>query len=105
MDGIPFLSVILTFVQERGEISSCIVQIAKMAEEIGYKDINSVESLKPGDKVYINYDFDIDAWYKKQAKTLFLERLNYNYEKFSRKIPYPNLRIRKMKTRWVQQLI
>ena len=31
----------------------CVVQIAKMAEEIGYKDINSVESLKPGDKVYI----------------------------------------------------
>ena len=31
----------------------CVVQIAKMAEEIGYKDINSVESLNPGDKVYI----------------------------------------------------
>lgn len=53
-----------------------------------------------GDKVYINHEFDIDAWYKKQAKPLFLERLNYNYERFTRKIPYPNLRIRKMKTRW-----
>lgn len=53
-----------------------------------------------GDKVYLNHEFDIDAWYKKQAKTLYLERLNYNYEKFSRKIPYPNLRIRKMTTRW-----
>ena len=52
------------------------------------------------DKVYINHDFDIDKWYKKQAKDLFLERLNYNYEKFSRKIPYPKLRIRKMTTRW-----
>ena len=52
------------------------------------------------DKVYINHDFDIDKWYKKQAKDLLLERLNYNYEKFSRKIPYPKLRIRKMTTRW-----
>ena len=53
-----------------------------------------------GDKVYINHDFDIDKWYKKQAKTLFLDRLNYNYDNFSRKIPYPKLRIRKMTSRW-----
>ena len=53
-----------------------------------------------GDKVYINHDFDIDAWYKKEAKKLYLERLNYNYSKFSRKIPYPKLRIRKMTSRW-----
>ena len=52
------------------------------------------------DKVYISHDFDIDKWYKKQAKNLFLERLNYNYDKFSRNIPYPKLRIRKMTTRW-----
>ena len=53
-----------------------------------------------GDKVFINHDFDIDKWYKKQAKTLFLERLNYNYERFSKNIPYPRLRIRKMTSRW-----
>ena len=52
------------------------------------------------DKVYIGNDFDIDKWYKKQAKQLFLERLDYNYNNFSRKIPYPKLRIRKMTTRW-----
>ncbi len=51
-------------------------------------------------KVFINHDFDIDNWYKKQAKKLFLERLDYNYDKFTRKIPYPKLRIRKMTTRW-----
>ena len=53
-----------------------------------------------GDKVYVGDDFDIDNWYKKQAKKLFLERLDYNYERFSRKIPYPKLRIRKMTSRW-----
>ena len=52
------------------------------------------------DKVYINHDFDIDAWYKKQAKVLFQERLDYNYERFTKDIPYPRLRIRKMTSRW-----
>ncbi len=53
-----------------------------------------------GDKVFISHDFDIDKWYKKQAKDLFLERLDYNYSKFTKKIPYPKLRIRKMTSRW-----
>ncbi len=52
------------------------------------------------DKVYLSHDFDIDAWYKKQAKTLFLERLDYWYSNFTRRIPYPKLRIRKMTSRW-----
>ena len=52
------------------------------------------------DKVYVNHDFDIDAWYKKQAKVLFQERLDYNYERFTKNIPYPRLRIRKMTSRW-----
>jgi len=53
-----------------------------------------------GDKVYVSHDFDIDAWYKRQAKKLFLERLDACYETFTRKIPYPKLRIRKMTSRW-----
>ncbi len=52
------------------------------------------------DKVYLSHDFDIYKWYKKQAKQLFLERLNYNYDNFSKKIPYPSLKIRKMTSRW-----
>ena len=50
--------------------------------------------------VYIPKNFDIDNWYKKQAKKLFLERLDTLYNEYTRKIPYPKLRIRKMKTRW-----
>lgn len=53
-----------------------------------------------GDKVYIENGFDVDAWLKKRAKELFLERLDYNYNRFSKKIPYPKLRIRKMTSRW-----
>ncbi len=59
------------------------------------KDITFTEN-----KVFVPYDFDIDKWYKKQAKKLFLDRLDYNYNKFTRKIPYPKLRIRKMTSRW-----
>jgi len=63
-----------------------------------YCDTDNIEF--SGDKVYMSHDFDIDKWYKKKAKDLFLERLDYNYNKFSRSIPYPKLRIRKMTSRW-----
>lgn len=65
---------------------------------IVYCDSKKVEFM--GDKVYVPQDFDPLSWYKKQAKTLFLERLNENYQKYSRTIPYPKLRIRKMTSRW-----
>ena len=53
-----------------------------------------------GEKVYVPHEFDVDSWYKKQAKKYFLERFNYIYDCYSRKIPYPKLRIRKMTSRW-----
>lgn len=51
-------------------------------------------------KVFLNKNLDIDKWYKKQAKSIFKERLDYNYNNFSENIPYPDLKIRKMTTRW-----
>lgn len=51
-------------------------------------------------KVFLNKNLDIDKWYKKQAKVLFQEHLDKIYHRFSKKIPYPDLRIRKMTTRW-----
>lgn len=63
-----------------------------------YSDIEGIKF--DNNKVYLNHNFDIDKWYKKQAKTLFLERLDYNYKQFTKKIPYPKLRIRKMTSRW-----
>lgn len=52
------------------------------------------------DKVFLDKRIDLDKWYKKEATRIFKERLDYNYGKFSRNIPYPSLCIRKMKTRW-----
>ena len=51
-------------------------------------------------KVFINKKTNINEWYKKQAKVLFKEHLEQIHKRFSRNIPYPNLRIRKMTTRW-----
>lgn len=52
------------------------------------------------EKVFINKKLDVDKWYKEQAQKIFLEHLNLIYEHFSKKIPYPRLRIRKMTSRW-----
>ena len=62
---------------------------------VEYCDISFGDS-----KVFLNKNLDIDKWYKKQAKILFKERLDYNYNNFSEKIPYPDLKVRKMTTRW-----
>ena len=52
------------------------------------------------DKVFLNKNLDIDKWYKEQAKVLFQEHFDKVYNSFSRRIPYPELKIRKMKSRW-----
>lgn len=52
------------------------------------------------DRIYVKDKLTLDRWYKKQIKQIFNERLEYNYNLFTENIPYPNLRIRKMKTRW-----
>ena len=52
------------------------------------------------DKVFLNKNIDIDKWYKKQAKIIFKEHLDEIYSRFSKRVPYPNLVIRKMSTRW-----
>lgn len=52
------------------------------------------------EKVFVNREADLDKWYKKEASRIFQERLDYCYNNFSRKIPYPTLTIRKMTTRW-----
>lgn len=52
------------------------------------------------DRIYVKDRETLDRWYKKQIKQIFNERLEYNYKLFIENIPYPNLRLRKMKTRW-----
>ena len=50
--------------------------------------------------LYVKNEDDIEKWYKKQTELVFKERLDYVYNKFTKKVPYPKLVIRKMTTRW-----
>lgn len=51
-------------------------------------------------KVFINRSFNKDNFYKKQARLIYLQRLNNIYSQIEEDIPYPALKIRNMKTRW-----
>lgn len=62
--------------------------------------INENKVILGENKIFIGKNIDFEKWLKKEAAKLFQERLDYNYNKFSKKIPYPKLCIRKMKTRW-----
>lgn len=72
---------------------------------LGHKyDIILVSSLTgieiEENKIYAKDIKTLEKWYKKQMIELFQKRLNFNYQKFDENIPYPNLKIRNMKTRW-----
>ncbi len=51
-------------------------------------------------KAFIGRSIDIDKWYKKQAKKIFLDHFEECFNRFSRNIPHPTLMIRKMTSRW-----
>ena len=51
-------------------------------------------------KIMVKNIDQLNRWYKKQMKLIFKERLDYNYQLFEENIPYPILKMRKMKTRW-----
>ena len=42
----------------------------------------------------------LEKWLKKEMEITFKKRLDYWYQQYQEEIPYPKLRIRKMKTRW-----
>lgn len=60
---------------------------------------NNKDLILGEDKVFINKDYDINKWLKKQAKDIFLKELDKIYKTFPYNIPYPSLTIREMKTR------
>lgn len=52
------------------------------------------------DKIFVQSKDYLDKWLKKQIKTIYQNRLDTIFDWFEETIPYPNLKIRKMKTRW-----
>ena len=52
------------------------------------------------DKIYIQDEKKLNKWLNKYIINTFNNHLNYWYNMFEENIPIPNLRVRKMKTRW-----
>lgn len=63
-------------------------------------NINDDRIILGDNKIFVGKNIDVNVFLKNQANSLFLKRLNYWYDKFDRSIPYPKLKIRKMKSRW-----
>ncbi len=66
--------------------------------DVVYTNGNNISLGK--DKVFVGKTADIDKWYKKEAEEVFSNCLYSCYDNFTRNIPRPTLRIRKMTSRW-----
>lgn len=61
----------------------------------GFSDISFTEN-----KIYVKDKSTLDKFMKNKITKVFKERLDYWYNQFEEKLPIPNLKIRKMTTRW-----
>lgn len=62
---------------------------------------NSIKKVTIEDNhVFINDKKKLDKFLKNETIRVFNERLKINYDKFEERIPYPILKIRKMKAKW-----
>jgi len=61
----------------------------------GFKEMEITD-----DKIYILDKKELDKYLINKIKDIFLDRLNYWYNVFEENIPSPNLKIRKMTSRW-----
>lgn len=61
----------------------------------GFNDIDISD-----DKIYVMDKKSLDKYINKNIIDIFSDRLNYWYNMFEEKIPVPNLKIRKMTSRW-----
>lgn len=69
-----------------------------------YYDIIIVPSEKDiyinDSKIIVKDEKYLNKWLNQNINNLFNERLKYNYDLMNEKFEYPNLKIRKMKSRW-----
>lgn len=61
----------------------------------GFNDLELVNN-----KIYVLNKKELDKYLNKKIQEIFKERLDYWYNVFEEKIPIPNLKIRKMTSRW-----
>ncbi len=61
----------------------------------GFSDVEIINN-----KIYILNKKELDKWLKKNIIEVYSKHLEYWYNRFTEKIPIPNLKIRKMTSRW-----
>ena len=61
---------------------------------------NDEKILINDDNIYTKDEKTLNKWLSNYIKTTYTSHLKYWYENFEENIPIPNLKIRKMKTRW-----
>lgn len=66
--------------------------------EVFIDDVDGVKILD--DAIFVRSEKDLEKWLNNRIKSIFQERLDYNYDRYQERIPYPKLKIRLMKTRW-----
>ena len=81
--------------QKRDE--NCII-LGEKYDIIIIDNINEIDVQNK--KIYISDKEKLERLVVKSFFKVFEERLLHNYQLFQEKIPFPKLRIRKMKTRW-----
>jgi len=96
-DSIPSITKMIERVDKKNDKKNYFWYLGKKYDVVY---TNNKDVVLGDSKVFIPKGLDIDKWYKKQASKLFLERLDYNYNLYNKRIPYPSLTIRKMKSRW-----
>ena len=84
--------------QKQNEKNINFYYLGKKYDIITISTFNKVEMID--DKIFVPNLKDLDKWVIKQMKTVYQERLDYWYNIFEEKIPYPKLKYRNMKTRW-----
>ena len=72
-----------------------------LGNEINIVIIDSLDKTSfENNTLYVRNKKEIEKWYKEETKKVFLDHLNEVYYRFTEKVPYPSLVIRKMSTRW-----
>ncbi len=92
-----FLRKSLNKVKRQSEINSGFYYLGQKYDIM----LVPLENMRIDDnKIYASDYKKVEMWLKSQMLNIFTERLKYNYDLFEEVIPFPKLKIRKMKTRW-----
>lgn len=96
-DNIKFIEKSINRLDKKIEDSKKFLYLGKEYKQVFW---DKKKIVIEGDKVYLNQNSNVETFLRKEAKRIFLERLDIQFNKFSKKVPYPSLVVRKMTSRW-----